>query len=608
MTYITAERKHTVYSSEESCAQAFVRNTKEDLKDIAYGFFKVGFRLTEANKYRYYEELGYDNIIELAEDIFGIKKSTAYGLMQVYSYCRDRDKNSSAFDMDKAYVDYNFSQLQEISRLKWGGGEHLIKPSDSVAKIKQFVSAWNKDGERSDSRGCENITDYLRKTGRITEAGTEIFQISGKSEKEQEQSSFAPLLEMAEDTDDTDPGERSVQSIGLTAPAAPVPARSNEEIINECLRRDAFKNAIYKKYLEQPSKEEFIEYIKNLHAGHEGEWIYRPYNYRKYGKEDIVLTGVNCPVLIVHWSTAASRIRKLIESKQYLTEDELGLNPDKPASEIHEWESEGQSCEPDIEGDEDTEYYENVSARLQTPDDKLVEYCLTADCYAAALGIKLQIYDRYFRMEPTPVFLDFIINCYGNFSVPDVKGCGSHFKRLSSNEQRGLIIDRCVSGKLILNWDTVTGKIMNLIRAEKYLTAEEKEKKEKGNAKTVEAPHNEQRSNHERLQSLCVYDQAKNISEAVRSMPDDYGSGMPDRLTQWLSIWLMSESDLKMLDKTPHRQRTQREYLTELPDEEFVTDILLQVAKVYPLKCDSEALISTMRKRLIDWLNTPREI
>ena len=56
---------------------------------------------------------------------------------------------------------------------------------------------------------------------------------------------------------------------------------------------------------------------------------------------------------------------------------------------------------------------------------------------------------------------------------------------------------------------------------------------------------------------------------------------------------------------TPRRQRTQREYLTDLPDEEFVTDILLQIAKVYPLKGDSAALISTMRKRLIEWLNTP---
>ena len=55
------------------------------------------------------------------------------------------------------------------------------------------------------------------------------------------------------------------------------------------------------------------------------------------------------------------------------------------------------------------------------------------------------------------------------------------------------------------------------------------------------------------------------------------------------------------------RRRTRRQYLSELPDEEFVTHLLLQIAKVYPLKGDSAALISSMRKRLIDWLNQPQE-
>ncbi len=100
-TYLTADGNTTIYAQDESLAQAFVRYTKEELHDVARSFFKIGFRLSEANKYRYYEELGYDNIIDLAEDIFGFKKSTAYGLMQVYQHCKSRDKNDSALTMDK---------------------------------------------------------------------------------------------------------------------------------------------------------------------------------------------------------------------------------------------------------------------------------------------------------------------------------------------------------------------------------------------------------------------------------------------------------------------------------------------------------------------------
>ena len=346
-TYLTADGNTTIYAQDESLAQAFVRYTKEELHDVARSFFKIGFRLSEANKYRYYEELGYDNIIDLAEDIFGFKKSTAYGLMQVYQHCKSRDKNDSDLTMDKAYQDFNFSQLQEISRLKWGGGEHLIKPTDSVAKIKQFVSAWNKDGESSNASGCKNINDYLRKTGRLTDAepaalpspnllepGDKIFQTSGKIEeaepKEQPQKEPPAVVECelieAQDKPSADfvDGEDYSQ-YDDDEPTAPT--MSDGECIDYCLKQgygigEKGKFEIYDfYYYRQPTRNLFLDFIKRMYGtgGHGGA-----------GEPDISYS-LSKGVTIVRpsggklelpWTYITGRISRLIESCNYLNDEE----------------------------------------------------------------------------------------------------------------------------------------------------------------------------------------------------------------------------------------------------------------------------------------------
>ena len=356
-TYLTADGNTTIYAQDESLAQAFVRYTKEELQDVARSFFKIGFRLAEANKYRYYEELGYDNIIDLAEDVFGFKKSTAYGLMQVYHHCKSRDKNDSALTMDKAYQDFNFSQLQEISRLKWGGGEHLIKPTDSVAKIKQFVSAWNKDGEGSNASGCKTINDYLRKTGRLTEAEPvalpvpnllelaaapepteeapkkEIFQTSGKTDggspaAEQTEPALAVVdCELIETQDkpsaDFVDGEDYSQ---YDDTEFNVPKMTDGELIDYCLKAgygigEKGKFEIYDfYYYRQPTRNLFLDFIKRKYGtgghGGAGELIYE-INYS--ASKGVTITRKSGGKLELPWTYVTGRINRLIESGEYLT-------------------------------------------------------------------------------------------------------------------------------------------------------------------------------------------------------------------------------------------------------------------------------------------------
>lgn len=137
------------------CAQTFLKWTREDIKDVTKSFFKIGFRLYEARTYRYYEALGYPDIETLAEEEFGFKRSTTYGLMQVYEKtCQKRGHNS----MDERYIGYDYSKLLELCKPRYGGDSFLsnIKPTDSVRDIRKYVKFWNEYSEKHS--GCPSIT------------------------------------------------------------------------------------------------------------------------------------------------------------------------------------------------------------------------------------------------------------------------------------------------------------------------------------------------------------------------------------------------------------------------------------------------------------------
>lgn len=133
-----------------SCAKDFVERTREDLKSVTKSFFSIGFRLNEANEMKYFENLGYPNIESLAEEEFGFKRSTTYGLIKVFRrFCVKRDCGYvdvvCTNQMIDEFKDYSYSQLLEISKCHFLPVpiRECIPVSSSVRDIAAYVSEYN---------------------------------------------------------------------------------------------------------------------------------------------------------------------------------------------------------------------------------------------------------------------------------------------------------------------------------------------------------------------------------------------------------------------------------------------------------------------------------
>ena len=172
----TEEKEYTL-----DCAQTFLKWTREDIKDVTKSFFKIGFRLYEARAYKYYEALGYADIETLAEEEFGFKRSTTYGLIQVYEKtCSKYGHNS----MDEKYIGYDYSKLLELCKPRYGGDSFLtkIKPTDSVRDIRKYLKFWNEYSQKYS--GCPSITLQEWKAQQAIENVPVLPSISSNKTKE----------------------------------------------------------------------------------------------------------------------------------------------------------------------------------------------------------------------------------------------------------------------------------------------------------------------------------------------------------------------------------------------------------------------------------------
>lgn len=109
----------------------------DDLENVKNNFIDIGFRLYEANNYKYYEKFGYESIVDFAEHLFGLKKSTTYSLMNVYARFGSRMK------LLPEYKKYSQSQLTEMCSLP----EYLVKyvtADMTVQDIKDYKKAYNE--------------------------------------------------------------------------------------------------------------------------------------------------------------------------------------------------------------------------------------------------------------------------------------------------------------------------------------------------------------------------------------------------------------------------------------------------------------------------------
>lgn len=127
----------------KSPAESFLHMVRLELGDIRKAFVSIGFRLNEANSFKYYEDLGYTSIEQLAEAEFGFKRSTTYNIMAI-----SRRFGSGMFLRDE-YRCYSYSQLVSmVPFLKYVENPYKICSScRSVSEYKEFYN-FIKNGGR----------------------------------------------------------------------------------------------------------------------------------------------------------------------------------------------------------------------------------------------------------------------------------------------------------------------------------------------------------------------------------------------------------------------------------------------------------------------------
>lgn len=312
-------------------ANGFVKAVNEAMDDIKNRSYFIGFRLYEANRYKYYEALGYGSIEELAEAEFGFKRSTTYGLMQAFNYAKSE---TPLYIADK-YRGYSYTALLEMSKAKSvkylnksQGIETILTPKVSVSKIKEVRPLWDKYITEHDALpNCKSVDEFL--------------------ELVKEQEAPAPLLELAAETETIEPqtaDENGVQSIGLEEAADEDEAfeaeldeeQSAEEleelsdslIIDEAIKcwggRQYGKFEIYEKLKEQPLKSEFVSFIKNIYGtgGHGGAGC-KFLSVDSSLSKGWTITRLSGRKIELPWTYVAGRISRLNELCKYFTPEEF---------------------------------------------------------------------------------------------------------------------------------------------------------------------------------------------------------------------------------------------------------------------------------------------
>lgn len=118
----------------ETLAQSFVRYVHEDLLQIKQPHFDIAFRLCEAKRLGYAEELGFANIYELSEKEFGFKRSSTAAYVAV------AERFMSGMQLQERFDNFSFSQLVEMLPLSSYDASR-ISSDMTVKQIRQ----WRKD-------------------------------------------------------------------------------------------------------------------------------------------------------------------------------------------------------------------------------------------------------------------------------------------------------------------------------------------------------------------------------------------------------------------------------------------------------------------------------
>ncbi len=137
----------TKATGELAYAQDFIKYTKLEIDDIKHTFFKIGFRLNEAQACGYYRALGYEDIYALAKAEFGFEKTSTKNLMAVN---RAYSGNGSYSRVIAEHYD-KYSQTQLVEMLPLSAFERQYVPTDmTVADLRDY-----KKGLKLLSSGAE---------------------------------------------------------------------------------------------------------------------------------------------------------------------------------------------------------------------------------------------------------------------------------------------------------------------------------------------------------------------------------------------------------------------------------------------------------------------
>lgn len=208
--------------------ELFVKHIKLDLEDITERFITIGFRLEEANNLKYYKDLGYSSIEELAEDMFGIGRSTTYEMMAVW---RRFHSSENQMRIRQDYKGYSFSQLVEIKKYRYlpFAIKEKIPVNASVRDIRGYVAAsndgWNKMGRFHDTLGEWKARMELLKTAKqeeialpATDEGEELEDVQCSIETvivdEPEEEMVEDMVDSVDEVEETVEEPEKIQTSG----------------------------------------------------------------------------------------------------------------------------------------------------------------------------------------------------------------------------------------------------------------------------------------------------------------------------------------------------------------------------------------------------------
>ena len=167
-------------------ADNFEGLVREELVQMGKGFFRLGYYLNEAKEKELYIPLGYDDVFEMAEDLFGFGQSSVYNYIAVWRRYHDV---GNPFEIEPLYKGLEFRQLVECTRDKYCGVGRIIRSTDTVKETKAKVTAWNYLFEHlSRTPSLEEVEEYIerkKEERRLTEENSTRVEFSAPELKGQ---------------------------------------------------------------------------------------------------------------------------------------------------------------------------------------------------------------------------------------------------------------------------------------------------------------------------------------------------------------------------------------------------------------------------------------